>query len=106
MTVSVVEPKRLPKVAVMTDVPPPTPDASPPATIVATPGVPELQVTLLVTSWVPRMLVFVAVNCCEAPSGIDGLAGVTEIDSRGRVTPMEIFDTKASWPNPPPAKAD
>jgi len=97
LTVSLVEPERLSQVAVMTDVPALMPDASPPTVIVATLGVPELHVTLLVTSCVLESLkILVALNGCVAPSAIAGLAGVTEIESRIGPASTRTFETKAS----------
>jgi hypothetical protein len=61
--------------------------------IVATPGLEEVQFTVLVRSWMePSANVPVAVNCCVSPSGTDGRAGVTAMDTSGEgvtVSPVE-----------------
>jgi hypothetical protein len=53
----------------------------------------ELQVTVLVTSWmVPSVNVPVAVNCSASPSGSDGMAGVTAMETSAAdvtVNPVE-----------------
>jgi hypothetical protein len=56
--------------------------------IVATPGVEELHVAVLVRFCVlPLLYVPVAVNCCVVPMAMEGFAGVTAIDtSAGAVT--------------------
>jgi hypothetical protein len=61
-------------------VPAATPVANPVALIVAVAGVPELQVTWLLTSLVePLLSVAIATNCCVPATAIDGVAGVTAI---------------------------
>jgi hypothetical protein len=83
VTVSVVEPLTVPEVAFISELPVLTPLASPvPAPIVATAGVAELHVTLLVRFCVLLSEnVPVAVNCSVVPLTIDGLVGVTAIDT-------------------------
>ena len=50
--------------------------------IVATAGVPELHSTTGVMFWVvPSLNAPVAVNCCVAPEGNVGIAGVTAIET-------------------------
>src|SRR5690606_36085152 len=80
--VNVVDPETAPNVAVMVDVPlEATAMANPPDVIMATAGFEELQVTELVMSNdCPPEYWPVAVNCCVAPLGTLGLAGVTVID--------------------------
>ena len=57
--------------------------AKPPAVMVATLVVSELQVTEPVRFWVLLSVkVPVAVNCCVSPLAIVGFAGVTAIESR------------------------
>src|SRR5262249_29984046 len=70
-----------PRDAEMVDVPWATPVARPPAAIVATAVLDELQVTWLVTFCVlPSEYVPVAAHCCVAPIATAGLSGVTAID--------------------------
>jgi hypothetical protein len=81
VTVRTVEPLMDDDVAVIVEVPTPTPLASPAALIVAVAVVPDDQVTVDVRFCVvPSLNVPVAVNCCVAPLLIDGFAGVTAID--------------------------
>ena len=81
VTVRTVEPLTLPKVALIVEVPVPTPLAKPPAVIVATLVVADAHVTLVVMFCVVESLyVPVAVNCRVKPFAIDGFAGVTLID--------------------------
>jgi hypothetical protein len=81
VTVSSVAPVMLPLVAEIVEVPTPTAVASPVALMVATPGVAEAHTALLSTCVELSLNVPVAVNCCVAPLGIDGFAGVTAIDT-------------------------
>jgi hypothetical protein len=88
LTVSTVDPLIVPDVAVAVifAVPVPTLLATPcvPAAllIVATVGVSELHVTVLVMFCVlPSVNIPVAVNVCVVPSGIVGIAGVTAIET-------------------------
>ena len=82
-TVSTVDPETEPEVALMTLVPTPAPVARPPEVIVAVDVVADAQVTeavrfcVLLSLYVP-----VAVNCCVWPLAIEGLAGVTAIETR------------------------
>jgi hypothetical protein len=86
VTVSSVFPDLIPDVAVITDVPTPIPVARPLVGrplgfTIATPVVPELQVTEAVISCaVPSENVPVAVNCLVRPLAMLGLAGVTVIE--------------------------
>ena len=88
VTVRVVEPVMPTETALMVLVPVPTPVANPPAAIVATVVVTELQVAVLVKFCVELSEnVPVAVNCSVLPFAIEGFAGVTAIDtSVGAVT--------------------
>jgi hypothetical protein len=57
--------------------------ANPVALIDATMPFEELQVTELVRSWDdPSLNLPLAVNCCVAPTGIEGLLGLTVIELR------------------------
>jgi len=57
--------------------------ANPVALIEATVPFEELQVTELVRSWDdPSLNLPLAVNCCVAPTGIEGLLGLTVIELR------------------------
>jgi hypothetical protein len=104
--------------AVICDVPTPMPVAKPAELIVATPVVPDTHVAcvvrfcVLVSEYVP-----VAVNCCVSPLAIDGLTGVTAIDtsvaavtvnvSAGLVTPFSaavICDVPTPAPVAMPAE--
>jgi hypothetical protein len=84
VAVSVVLPDTAPDVAVITVEPTANALARPElAFTVATAGVPEVQVTLLVKSAVlVSENVPVAVNCCVTPSGMLGMLGVTAIDTK------------------------
>jgi hypothetical protein len=67
-----------PEAAVIALVPAVRPVASPAAEILATAGVPEAQVAVLVMSFVDLSeYVAVAVNCCVFPTAIEAVAGVT-----------------------------
>ena len=84
VTVSVVLPDTDPDVAVITVEPAVNTLASPELTFtVATAGVLEVQVTLLVKSAVlVSEKVPVAVNCCVTPSGTLGILGATAMDTK------------------------
>jgi hypothetical protein len=80
-TVRVVVPETVPLVAVMVLVPPATPVANPPVEIVAVAVVPDDQVTDELRSFVVLSLyVPVAVNCCVAPTVMEGFLGVTAME--------------------------
>jgi len=83
VTVKVAELVLPPKLAVMSALPPLTPEATPEVLLtVATPVVPELQLEEAVTSRVvPSLYVAVAMNAWMALTGIEGVAGVTAIDT-------------------------
>jgi hypothetical protein len=121
VTVKTVLPLTEPRVAEIVVVPAPALVAKPAAEIVATAGLLDAQVTLLVMScvlvWVPVKYVPVAVNCCVFGLATDGFAGATAIDCRtgaavtvsvaaGEVTPCNVavmFEVPAATPvaNPP-----
>ena len=84
VAVSVVLPDTDPEIAVITDEPTVNTLARPElAFTLATAGVPEVQVTLLVKSaLLVSEKVPVAVNCCVTPSGTLGIVGVTAIDTK------------------------
>ena len=85
-TVSTVVPLTPLSVAVISDEPAVLPVASPPLVIVATDRLPEVQLTWLVRSAVlVSEYVPVALNCCVAPTPIDGLAGVIASDTKDAV---------------------
>src|SRR5216684_3780152 len=80
VTVSSVEPVMLPLVAEIVEVPVPTAVPSPVLLIVATVAVAEAHAALPSTCVELSLNVPVAVNCCVAPLGIDGFAGVTAME--------------------------
>ena len=71
LTVSDPVPLTLPEVAVMVAVPVPTPDATPFASMLATPVAEDDQVTFCNNCVLPSSKVPVAVNCCVVPATID-----------------------------------
>jgi hypothetical protein len=82
VTVRFVVPSMAPDAASILLVPDATPVANPPAVIVTTPGVCEVQTTELVKFCVELSEnVPVAVNCSVWPFTIDGFAGVTATDT-------------------------
>ena len=82
-TVRVILPVILPEVAVMVAVPTETAVARPLPLTVATEVSDEVQVTCVVISWlVPSENIPVAVNCWVTPTGMLGLAGVTDREDR------------------------
>src|ERR1700735_1146437 len=93
VTVRVVEPLIAPETALIVLVPGATPVAIPPVVMVATPVVAELQVTELVRFCVELSEnVPVAVNCCFAPALIEGLAGVTAIDTSVAAVTVRVVE--------------
>jgi hypothetical protein len=97
VTVRTVEPLIEPEVAVIVAVPCPTLVASPGVTpvvlIVAVVGVSELHCTVLVRFCVlPSVYVPVATNCCVVPSAIDGVPGVTTIDTSAAAVTVTVVD--------------
>jgi hypothetical protein len=93
VTVSKVEPLIDDDVAVMVEVPTPTPVARPAALIVAVVVVPELHVTVVVRFCVvPSLNVPVAVNCSVAPLAIDAFAGVTAIDCNVAAVTVRVVE--------------
>jgi len=74
-------------------VPAATPVANPPALIVATVVVTELQVAVPVKFCVELSeKVPVAVNCSVAPFAIEGFAGVTAIDTSVAAVTVRVVD--------------
>lgn len=58
------------------------PRTLPALSMVAVAGVPEIQVATFVSTWVlASEYVPVATNCCVAPLAMEGVAGVTAIDT-------------------------
>jgi hypothetical protein len=101
-TVNAVESLTEPSVAVTVVVPDAMLLASPLLSIVATEVSVEAQVTEPVRSWVLLLeYVPVALNCLVCPNPMDGLAGVTEIDSSiGAVTVSVVeplIDPNVAW---------
>jgi hypothetical protein len=83
VTVRVVFPETLPKVAVIVVVPTETPVARPLLFTVAADVLDELQTTWVVMLWlVPSEYVPEAANCSVIPAGMLGLAGVTDMEDR------------------------
>ena len=93
VTVRVVEPVMPTETALMVLVPVPTPVANPPAAIVATVVVTELQVAVLVRFCVELSEnVPVAVNCSFVPFAIEGFAGVTAIDTSVAAVTVRVVE--------------
>jgi hypothetical protein len=83
VTVRVVLPEIVPKVAVMAAVPAETAVARPLLLMVATDVLEEFQLTCVVISWVvPSENVPLAVNCWVTPPGMVGSAGVTAMEDK------------------------
>jgi hypothetical protein len=104
VTVRVVFPEILHKVAVMVAVPDATAVARPLLFTVATDVLDDLQVTCVVISWlVPSEYIPEATNCFVTPAGMLGLAGVTDMEVSVAVDPPElVLDPPESAPPPPP----
>jgi hypothetical protein len=83
VTVNAVDPLTEPEVAEMVAPPCTTLTANPALLIVAVAGAFDDQVAVLVRFWVLASVnVPVAVNCCVAPDGSVGIAGVTTIETK------------------------
>lgn len=83
MTVTVLVPLMEPELAVIVVVPAASAVTKPLAETVAVVTPDDVQVAVLVRSWVlPSVYVPVASNCKVVPSAIEALAGVTAMDSR------------------------
>jgi hypothetical protein len=97
VTVRTVDPVTAPEAACILLIPAATPVANPPTVIVATLVVCELQLAVLVKFCVELSeKVPVAVNCFVVPFVIEGLAGVTAIDtSVGAVTVNSVVPSTA-----------
>jgi len=93
VTVRIVFPEILPKVAVMAVVPVAPAVARPLLLTDATEVLDELQMTCAVISWlVPSEYVPEAANCRVFPAGMLGLAGVTDMEDRvAEVTVRVVF---------------
>src|ERR1700737_387443 len=109
VTVSVVVPLIEPKAAVIVEEPAPTPVASPVLLIVAAAIFDELHTTEFVMSFVELSeYVPVALNCTVAPLVMDGLTGVTAMESREAWIPVPVSGTlcglalalSATWTEP------
>ena len=88
-----VEPLMEPRVAVMVADATAPPVANPPAVMLAVLLFDELQVTELVRLLVlPSVYVPVAVNCCVVPSAIDGLTGVTAIETSAAAVTVKVVE--------------
>jgi hypothetical protein len=93
VTVSVAEPFTAPKTALILLVPVPTAVTIPPAVMVATPALCELQVTELVMFCVElSAYVPVAVNCSEVPLAIDKFGAVTAIETSVAAVTVKVAD--------------
>jgi len=85
----------VPEVALIPAVPAAIPVAKPLAVIVAAAGVLEVQATLAVRFCVePSVNVPVAVNCTVSPAAIDGLTGVTAIETSVGAVTVKSADAK------------
>jgi hypothetical protein len=98
VTVSVAVPTTVPRVAVMAEVPTATPVARPEVVMVAVAGVAEAHVAVAERSCVVMTLVVgslkvpIATNCCLVPFAIDGVAGVTAIETRAAVVTVSVVE--------------
>jgi hypothetical protein len=93
VTVSTVDPLTVPEVALTVAVPVPTLCPSPALLIVAVVGVSEDHVAVLVRFCVlPSVNVPVAVNCSVVPSAIDGVAGVTAMETSVAAVTVSVVD--------------
>ena len=101
VTVKVVLPEMLPEVAVMVAVPAEAAVARPLPLTGATDVLEECQVTCVVRSWlVPSEYVPEAVNCLVSPTGMLGLAGVTDMETSDLETGS--IDGSPEFVPPPP----
>ena len=67
--------------------------AKPKLFMVATPAAEEFQVTVLERFCIlPSVNAPVAVNCCALPSGMEGLVGVTAIETNAGAVTISIID--------------
>jgi hypothetical protein len=93
LTVKVVEPVTVPKVALISDDPAFRDVANPPLLIVATVRSAEVHVTDVVSVCVLPSLKFpVAVNCWVAPAVIEGFAGPTVIDTNVAAVTVSVVE--------------
>jgi hypothetical protein len=92
-TLRVAVPLTEPEVAVIVAVPPPTPDARPFMSMLATEFGAALQVSD-VSNWVlPSSKLPVAVNCCCVPAAIVGVAGLTAIEVKCAATTVSVEES-------------
>src|SRR6266446_5061365 len=92
-TVNVVAPEILPRVALMVEVPTPTPVASPPLVIVATDVFDDIHVTVVVMVFtLPSVYIPVAAYCFVPAVRIVGFAGVTLIDTSAGVVTVKVVE--------------
>ena len=90
-TVRTVEPEIAPEVALMFDVPIPTLVANPVLLMVAVVVVPDAQVAVAVKFCVLLSVkVPVAVKCWVVPNAIDGVAGVTAIETSAAAVTVRV----------------
>jgi hypothetical protein len=93
VTVSTVDALNAPEAAVTVAVPIATLCATPALLIVAVEGVSDVHVAVLVRFCVvPSVKVPVAVNCWLVPFAIDGVAGVTAIDTSAAEVTVSVVD--------------
>jgi hypothetical protein len=93
VTVNVVDPLTEPELAEIVALPCATLAANPALLVVAVAGVFDDQVAVLVRFWVlPSVNVPVAVNCCVAPNGSVGIAGVTTIETKTAAVTVTVVE--------------
>jgi hypothetical protein len=93
VTVMTVELLTVPDVAVMLAVPCPAPVATPALLIVAVAGVSDVHVAVLVRfCMLPSVYVPIAVNCCVVPRAIEGVGGVTAIETSAAAVTVSTVD--------------
>jgi hypothetical protein len=94
--VSSVDPATDPNVALMFAVPTPVPKASPVLPTVADEVVSEDHAAVVVRFCVlPSLYVPVAVNCCVVPDAMEGVVGVTAMETRVAVVTVRVVDPVA-----------
>lgn len=93
VTVRRVDPFTSLSAAVIMDVPTERDVAKPAGLTLATAGLAELQLTEVVRScWLPSVNVPVATNCCVVPDAMEGLAGLTAMDTRAAFPTVRVAD--------------
>ena len=89
--VRAVEPETVPELALIVATPVPALVAMPALLIAAVTGVSEAQVTMAVMSLlVPSVNQPVAVNACEVPKAIEGLAGAVAIETKAAAVTVSV----------------